>query len=69
MGKGARLSIDWLDAATAWVFPLRQMALVQPVVQKSPSKRECGERQASLKVLFTLVVKVVVINIDGNNAV
>ena len=48
MGKAARLSIYWQDAACRLVIPLRQVALVQ-LYKVSPSKRQCGQRHASLK--------------------
>ena len=48
VGKAARLLIYWQDAACRLVIPLRQVAL-GTVEQISSSKRQCGERQASLK--------------------
>ena len=50
MGKVARLSIYWQDAACRFVIPLRQVALAQLNKYHHQSGNLCGKRQASLKV-------------------
>ena len=55
VGKAARLSIYWLDAACRLIIPLRQVALAQ-LNNLSSSKRQCGKRQVSLKPALEIVV-------------
>ena len=56
VGKAARLSINWLDAA--WrCLPLGHPSAASgacAVVQISSSKRQCGKRQVSLKAALPL---------------
>ena len=58
LGKAARLSINWLDAA--WrCLPLGHPSAASgacAVVQISSSKRQCGKRQVSLKAALYLRV-------------
>ena len=53
VGKAASLSSYWQDAACRWVILAASGACA--VEQISPSKRECGEQQASLKAALLTV--------------
>ena len=67
VGKAARLSINWLDAA--WrCLPLGHPSAASgacAVVQISSSKRQCGKRQVSLKAALRHCVELLWLTSSG----
>ena len=53
LGKVARLSTDWQDAAYPLVFESVASG-AWAVVQISPSKQQCGKQQVSLKAAYEM---------------